>query len=471
MLLRYNCAPELKLIVTALLFFCAVATLFQFLPTRFSPFTTYVTLCPTTSNIATATTSPPPQQPSDHTLENGVIKRSFYPVGTAAYNFIFMSAYRGGPNTFAVLGLSSKPLQTFGNPTYTCEYQYNNGSVMIVPGNKLPLDDFGYGRMYVLVVVNCTFPSDTDPSIGGRLLFHASTNGGYDRVVNSTDTIIALNELPSSWQPSQFSSVPKYDYLYCGSSLFGDLSPQRIREWIAYHVRLFGTKSHFVFYDAGGIHPEVMDVLQPWIELGFVTVHDVKDQERFDTFYHNQILVLNDCLHRHRFATKWMFFFDVDEYIYLSGNSSLDSIMELLNDYTMFNFEQVSMSDRLCLTEDAGQFHRRWGFEKLVYKNVKEMRRDQKYAIQPKNVYATGVHRSENFDGNFTWLPGEMMKYFHYHGTVAERREPCRQLVKDNSTTIEDTPYVSDTAMRLIAPLIKKFELHTIGSRLISTRF
>lgn len=367
-MLRYNCATELKLIFTVLLLFGSVATLLPFLPTRFSPFpTTNVTSCLTTSispSTTTTTTPPPlPQQLSDQVLNNGVIKRSFYPIGTAAYNFVFMSAYRGSPNTFSVIGLSSKPLHDYGHPTYTCEYQSNNSNknngshFVVVPGYKIPIQDFGYARMYIIVVVNCTFPTETDSITGGRLLLHASTDGG-----DSTDTIIALTEPPNSWHPSQFNSPPKYDYLYCGSSLFGNLSPQRIREWIAYHVRLFGKKSHFVFHDAGGIHPEVFEVLNPWIELGFVTVHDIMDQEQFDTFYHNQILVLNDCLHRHRFVTKWMFFFDVDEYIYLPGdsnsnlNSSLDSIMELLNDYTLFNFEQVTMSDRLCLAEDAGTF-------------------------------------------------------------------------------------------------------------------
>ncbi|KNA13460.1 hypothetical protein SOVF_116450 [Spinacia oleracea] len=484
---RYNCASELKLVFIALLLFCSVATVFQFLPTRFYPFFTNVTSCPTTTIISTTTsttTPPPPQQPTDQILETGHIKRSFYPVGTAAYNFVLMSAYRGGPNTFAVIGLSSKPLHDYGHPTYTCEYQTNqnnnntssssssSSSSSVVEGNKLSFQDFGFARAYVVIVVNCTFPqlTTTTTTTGGRLLLHASTNGGYDRSINSTDTIIALTEPPNSWHPSQFLSPPKYDYLYCGSSLFGNLSPQRVREWIAYHVRLFGAKSHFVFHDAGGIHPEVMEVLKPWIELGFATVHDIKDQERFDGFYHNQMLILNDCLHRHRFATKWMFFFDVDEYIYLPGDSSLDSVMDTLGGYTLFQIEQSSMSNRLCLAQDDGQFNKKWGFEKLVYKNTKKIRRDKKYAIQPRNVYATGVHASENFVGKSTRLPDNLMKYFHYQGTVAQRREPCQQLVQDGSTTVENVPYVRDTSLRLMAPSVKKFELDTIGYRLQDTR-
>ncbi|KAL2935588.1 Galactan beta-1 4-galactosyltransferase GALS3 [Bienertia sinuspersici] len=349
---KNNYGIELKLIFIILLFLLGfILTAFQFLPTRLLPHSSdYAAIsCPTT------TATPPPQPPSAEILENGTVLRSFYPVGTAAYNFVLMSAYRGGPHTFAVIGLSSKPLHTFGKPTYKCEYQYPNSTNITTRGEKLSFQDFGYARVYVVIVVNCTFPHETDPTSGGRLLLHASTNGGYDRAVHSTDTIVALNEPQNSWEPSQFLSPPKYDYLYCGSSLFGNLSPQRVREWISYHVKFFGTRSHFVIHDAGGVHPEVFEVLKPWIELGFVTVEDIKDQERFDAFYHNQMLVINDCLHRYRFATKWMFFFDLDEYLYLPEKSTLQSVVDQVKDYTLFVIDQVSMSNQLCLSEDATQ--------------------------------------------------------------------------------------------------------------------
>jgi galactan beta-1,4-galactosyltransferase len=65
------------------------------------------------------------------------------------------------------------------------------------------------------------------------------------------------------------------------------------REWIVYHVKLFGKRAHFVIYDAGGVHPTVMDVLRPWVEIGAVTLHDVRDQERFDG-YTNSSMILSD---------------------------------------------------------------------------------------------------------------------------------------------------------------------------------
>lgn len=115
--------------------------------------------------------------------------------------------------------------------------------------------------------------------------------------------------------------------------------------------------------------------------------------------------------------------------------------------------------------------YRKWGFEKLVYKDVKKgIRRDRKYAVQPRNVFATGVHMSQNTAGKTTHKTEGRIMYYHYHGTIAERREPCRQMVNTTDITIDGTPYSLDTTMRNAAGFVKRFELKMIGSTLQKTR-
>ncbi|KAG6692283.1 hypothetical protein I3843_10G103000 [Carya illinoinensis] len=497
----WNFAAELKLLLTALLILCSLATLLQFFPSRFTISTSDLRFCisrvvttemapPTITSSAlhssllapppSSPSPPPPSQPAstslrqeDQTLDNGVIKRGFNTYGAAAYSFVTMGAYRGGLNTFAIVGIASKPLHVFAKPTYQCQWvpHLNSSEPISAVGYKI-LPDWGYGRVYTVVVVNCTFsqPINTDNS-GGTLLLYASTSGGGDRSFNVTDTIPALTESPGSLNLALFTSKPKYDYLYCGSSLYGNLSPQRLREWIAYHVRLFGERSHFVIHDAGGIHEEMLEVLRPWMEKGFVTLQDIREQERFDGYYHNQFMVVNDCLHRYKFMAKWMFFFDVDEYIYVPPKSTIKTVLDSLSNYSQFTIEQMPMSSKLCLYEPAGRTYRRWGFEKLVYRDVvKGIRRDRKYAVQPRNVYATGVHMSQNLAGKTTHKTEGRIKYFHYHGTIAVRREPCRNLINSTEIVFEKTPYVMDTTMRDAAGSVKNFELKMIGSRLQRTR-
>ncbi|KAI3824376.1 hypothetical protein L1987_05834 [Smallanthus sonchifolius] len=471
----WNCASELKLLLSTLLFLCSIITLFQIFPVR------DLRGCaafPPPSAVTTELIASPPlvqtKELEDVAVDGGLIKRTFNGYGTAAYNFILMSAYRGGGATFAVIGLSSKPLHLFAKPTYTCQWVPHTATVsdenITVAGYKI-LPDWGYGRVYTVVVVNCTFPFPVgEDGSGGRLLVHASTAGGGDSNFALTDTIDALVEAPGSVNVSRFDAPPEYEYLYCGSPLYGNLSPQRVREWIAYHVDLFGQKSHFVIYDAGGVHPDVMAVLRPWVEKGYVTLQDVTEEERFDGYYHNQFLIVNDCLHRYRFTTKWMFFFDLDEFIFLP-ETTIKNVTDSLSEYTQLRISQRTMSNKLCYLDDhPGKIYRKWGIEKLVYRDTKRgIRRDRKYAIQPRNVFATGVHMSQNLKGITIHKTEEKIMYYHYHGTISERREPCRQLVNTTEKNVDGTPYVVDTTMREAAGAVKRFELRMIGPVLQNT--
>ncbi|XP_068655381.1 galactan beta-1,4-galactosyltransferase GALS3-like [Aristolochia californica] len=478
----WYCA-EMKFLLTFIFLIGSLITLLQFIPSRLalSPLDLRLCLSNLSSPVAaafapSATEDPvlhvPSAQQRESITETGVIKRAFNPYGAAAYLFVQMGAYRGGLNTFAIIGLASKPLHVYGHPWFECKWIPENAThpTASVNGTRI-LPDWGYGRVYTVVVVNCTFPSNVgSDGSGGKLLLIASSGGNHPDDIR-TEEIVALTEKPGSLNPSIFTSKPTYDYLYCGSSLYGNLSPQRIREWIAYHVKLFGRRSHFVIHDAGGVHREVMEVLQPWIEKGFVTLQDIREQERFDGYYHNQFMVVNDCLHRFRFLTKWMFFFDVDEFVYVPRKSTIDSVVSSLSNYSQFTIEQMPISSKLCLADDKGRTPRMWVTEKMVYRDEKRgIRRDRKYAIQPRNVFATGVHMSQNLVGMTQHKTDGQIKYFHYHGTLSYRRDPCREFINATEITYEGVPYVLDQTLRGTAASVKLFELKTIGARLQRTR-
>ncbi|GLJ39208.1 hypothetical protein SUGI_0799650 [Cryptomeria japonica] len=400
-------------------------------------------------------------------------KRVFRPYGNGAYLFIQMGAYRGGETTFAVIGLASKPLHVFGKPGFECEWIPRNSNLGPVKGkiHKI-LPDWGYGRVYTVVVLICTFaePVGADNG-GGQLILYADNGSDFEH----PERIVALTEKENVFNASVFTGPPQYDYLYCGSSLYGNLSPQRMREWMAYHAKFFGEKSHFVFHDAGGVNPEVRKVLDPWIEAGRVTLQDIRDQEQFDGYYHNQFLIVNDCLHRYKFMAKWTFFFDVDEFLYVPGGSSIDSVVQRFSDFTQFTIEQYPMSNRLCLElENSENYSSEWGFEKLVFRDVKKgIRRDRKYAVQARNVDATGVHMSQNFHGRNEHKTNGKILYYHFHGTISRRDEPCKEFVKPSMKgevrLVQNTPYVYDGTLKEIAASIKQFEVEQIGSRLEST--
>ena len=72
-------------------------------------------------------------------------KRVFRPYGSAAYLFIQMGAYRGGPATFAVVGLASKPLHVYGKPRFECEcIPKNSSSGRLIKGKAYKMLERGH---------------------------------------------------------------------------------------------------------------------------------------------------------------------------------------------------------------------------------------------------------------------------------------------------------------------------------------
>lgn len=392
-------------------------------------------------------------------------KRIFQAYGNAAALFVQMGAYRGGPTTFAVVGLASKPIHVFRLPWYKCEWISNNGSSIRAKAYKM-LPDWGYGRVYTVVVVNCTFPvNPNQDNAGGRLMLNAY----YGKSQRKYEKFTALEELPGSYNESKFHPPYQYEYLYCGSSLYGNLSASRFREWMAYHAWFFGPSSHFVFHDAGGVSPEVRAALDPWVRAGRATVQDIRGQAEFDGYYYNQFLVVNDCLHRYRHSANWTFYFDVDEYIYLPEGNTLESVLKDFSNYTQFTIEQNPMSSALCFNDSTQDYPGQWGFEKLLFRESRTgIRRDRKYAIQAKNAYATGVHMSENVIGKTLHQTETKIRYYHYHNSIQVLGELCREFLplsaKNNGTWYNGLPYVYDDNMKKLAATIKDFERNTIGN-------
>ncbi|KAK9715671.1 hypothetical protein RND81_06G181400 [Saponaria officinalis] len=405
----------------------------------------------------TGETKPAPVNPN---------KREFKPYGNAAALFVTMGAYRGGVSSFTVVGLASKPIHVYGTPWYKCEWVPNSGSGPVRAKAVKILPDWGYGRVYTVVVVSCDFTTNPNADNSGGTLHLIAY---YSKSPRTFEKFAVLEEQPESYNKSKYIDPPKLDYLYCGSSLYGNLSASRVREWIAYHAWLFGPKSHFVFHDAGGVSNEVRAVLEPWIRLGRATLQDIREESKYDGYYYNQFLVVNDCLHRYKFDAKWTFFYDVDEYIFVPEGSSLQSVMKEFDGFSQFTIEQNPMSNQLCFNGSTQDYSRQWGFEKLVFRDSRiKIRRDRKYAIQARKARATGVHMSENVVGKTLHSTESKIRYYHYHNTIQVKDEPCRVFLppsaKKGVTISDKLPYVYDDNMKKRADTIKQFERQTLGT-------
>lgn len=78
-----------------------------------------------------------------------------------------------------------------------------------------------------------------------------------------------------------------------------------LKEWIDWHLSI-GVE-HFYFYDNGS-RDETAAVLNPYIKGHIVDYQYWPGKRR-------QLAAYDDCLERHRFASRWIAFIDIDEFI------------------------------------------------------------------------------------------------------------------------------------------------------------
>jgi hypothetical protein len=391
--------------------------------------------------------------------------RLFKPHGLATHLYIEMGAYRGGPREFSIVGLVAKSIESFHEPPYSCEWVSDNRSVQGNASKILP--DWNYGKLYTVVVITCAFPQDVIE--GGELVLSVSYGDKY----RQPERITVLTELPGEYNATMFNTPYPYDYVYCGSSVYGDVSPQRMREWLAYHAYFLGEKSHFILHDAGGFHPDVYKVLDPWIKKGRVSVQNIQQQEIYDAYYHNQFLVVNDCLFRSRFLANWTFFFDIDEYLHVPSTTTLAEVLNEDPEVTQITFEQIPISNELCVGDNttSNDLARKWTMEKLVYRRVlkRGVRYDRKYVVQARHAAATGVHMSMNMKkGKNIYPNGNKIRYYHYHDTINRRHELCNTFVSPtNKTNVQRHRrhyHRLDETVASTTDLVKAYERQTIGT-------
>jgi hypothetical protein len=211
--------------------------------------------------------------------------RNFPAHGIATRLIVEVGSYRNGPRTFSAVVMTSKRLNNLHEILYECEWEGEDAlSVKVTARSIKP--DWNMGRLYGTMVLVCEFPHEvgTDAE-GGRLVLTA----GYADVFRAPERFVALMEMKGEYNASRYSPPYPYEMTFCGSPLYGNISPQRIREWIAYHAWFFGENTLFVFQDAGGVHEEVYRVLKPWIELGRVRVQNLRQAEVYEGYYHHQV--------------------------------------------------------------------------------------------------------------------------------------------------------------------------------------
>jgi Glycosyltransferase family 92 len=169
-----------------------------------------------------------------------------------------------------------------------------------------------------------------------------------------------------------------------------------LREWVEFH-RLVGFERFFL-YDNGSTD-ESNEVLAPYVEAGFVEIHDWPGEGR-------QHQALTDCLARHRDDARWIAFFDVDEFLF---NPRGHPVPELLTNYE----EHPGLGVNLLLFGTSGHRMRPSGLviESYLYRSGNPANRWVKSIVDPRRATrALGAHHFEYVSGHAVDVTGEPLE-------------------------------------------------------------
>ncbi|BBN08178.1 galactan beta-1,4-galactosyltransferase [Marchantia polymorpha subsp. ruderalis] len=437
-----------------------------------------------------------------HDARYGTARR-FVPMGTATFLFVHISSYRLGPSSFGVVGLGATDVFRYSNPAFFCSWHPHVATlaapVVHCNGTAIQPDPrhVSFGRQYTGTVVSCDFASPVGVDGAGGHLVVTATHGSDDLSALDDVMFVAKTESPGQYNASLFRAPYEFDHVYCGNGMYGDwVNPRRVREWLAYHVRYFGPRSHFFLYDAGALDDDVRKVLQPWVDLGRVTITNVRQESRFSTHIHSQFAILSDCLLRSRTLSTWTWFFDLDEYIVNPPGFDLQQTLEQVQkDFWGSNLKRVSLKQipmdfKHCQrTADPTKQESEWAIEKLVYRRTEaielEGHMDRKSFVRSDSALAMGPHEppeggmilAEGEDVGSVTIWTDKFSYYHYHGTTTRKDlELCQELVDPgvNVTTFSDIEHQFETfqnvshqldlSMKAFAEEVKEFETSMIGS-------
>ena len=272
--------------------------------------------------------------------------RVFQPHGIGMHFYMHLGSYRSSPREFSNVGSTPRGLLSYVHPVFKCTWIDTNGTEVGAKDVQVHRPAGPFDGAYDALVIICQFEHDVGVERGGGELWITYTADRF----RSPERFLAFREAPGDYNATVFEPPFPYDVVYCGSPIFGNVSPQRIREWLAYHAYVFGPRSHIILYDAGGFSPDVLKVVQPWVDLGRVTVENIQQTDLYHGYYHHQHMIVNDCMFKSQFMANWTFFFDVDEYLVVEPIHSLTNFLaeKAAKGIVSFMFDQKRMSTSLC---------------------------------------------------------------------------------------------------------------------------
>jgi hypothetical protein len=140
-----------------------------------------------------------------------------------------------------------------------------------------------------------------------------------------------------------------YKLAGCMGPLFGEQSRRLWVEWLEYHIHVAGFERFFLYsVDDTAL---LIEVLRDYIEEGLVDVRKWEtfgSEEKFmDSHkYYDELTIHSHCIYRNKGVSKWLAFFDVDEFLFIRNGTQPGNVTAFLDELPESMGEVVVMRYR-----------------------------------------------------------------------------------------------------------------------------
>ncbi|CAI7932068.1 unnamed protein product [Closterium sp. NIES-54] len=297
---------------------------------------------------------PPPPAPPDADLDGGnmrhigsisnpcLTKRPFLqrayqepppvsgtPIGQ--HRFVMAGGYRIGANQFAAVGHSLRELKEEGGSGASKCYWialdggYAEGKVRVI----YPAEH--HWLLYETAIYECTL-----------LVNSTGTTGGSAILVLDEQALVMHEEGQDEFA---IDGPPPYHLAFCSYPMYRHLNPKTIQEWLQIALHYLGVE-YFVFNDGASVVEDVYEVLEPYMAAGMMEILDMRGGYKYES--KQNVLVLNNCLYRMKYVSKWAFFADFDEFLHIQPPQTLKGLLQEHSHAPYITFASLWWSIERC---------------------------------------------------------------------------------------------------------------------------
>ncbi|CAI5935422.1 unnamed protein product, partial [Closterium sp. NIES-64] len=251
------------------------------------------------------------------------------PIGQ--HRFVMAGGYRIGANQFAAVGHSLRDLKEEGGSGASKCYWialdggYAEGRVRVI----YPAEH--HWLLYETAIYECT------------LLVNSTGTTGGSAILMLDEQAVVMHE--EGQDEFAIDAPPPYHLAFCSYPMYRHLNPKTIQEWLQIALHYLGVE-YFVLNDGASIVEDVYEVLEPYMAAGMMEILDMRGGYKYES--KQNVLVLNNCLYRMKFVSKWVFFADFDEFLYIQPPQTLKGLLHEHSNAPYITFGSLWWSIERC---------------------------------------------------------------------------------------------------------------------------